>query len=520
MAPSILWKDPDNRLLLLILLALAAVIPMYTWHENTSGFLTDDANYLMMADFFSPYHEGNVYVETLTMLRARFPPAFPILIALLGGGSWNMGAAHLATGVTFLLAALFLYAWVRTTLQRPKLALACLVLFALLPETLLYVLELRSEFLYLAFLLAAFTAVNAAEHSERHRHELLLAASVFVGLCILTRTIGVCLLAAFVVYLFINRVPRKFLYAGTAIALPACWYVIKAINDYSNTYAEDLVQYASYDGLWRLAANDLPRNVWLMLNAWGTHLGAGGDAWWLQKGLAVLLLLLAMVGFALRIRRWRPDALYVILYIAVILVWPHPDHMTRFVYPLIPIGLLYVFVGVSAIAGAAGNVASRTAWANTITTALILLLTAPNAVSVATRFMSPVPDYIPDDFRHVRNWLTAKNTASVIRELEIKSNVVSLLSRAGGNLEEYECIYAVHRPLVMLYTQRPAVRLPSNLDPGNLTRCKYLFVMNLRAIKKPKYPLEVIDHDRLKLVDIQHDRKGNQQAYLFRIVRN
>lgn len=516
---STFLKDPDNRLLLLVLLLLAAVIPAYTWHEDTSGFLTDDAGYLMMADFFSPYFEGNVYVDTLNMLRTRFPPVFPIVIALFGGGSQNMGAAHLATGVTFLLAALLLYVWVRTSLCRPKLALACLVVFALLPETLIYVLELRSEFLYLAFLLATFVALDAADRSERYRHELLLAASVLVGLCILTRVVGVCLLAAFLIHLFINRIPRKHLYAITAVALPACWHVIKAINDYSNMYTDDLARYASYDGLWRLLANDIPLNAWLMLTSWGTNFGAGGDASWFHEAVAAVLLLLALLGFATRIRARQPDAFYVIFYVAVYLVWPHPDHMTRFVYPLVPIGLLYIFVGTRLIAGIGKQAPVSIPLLNAGIVLLMLLLIVPNALSVTTRFMTPVPDHVPDDFRHTRGWLEGRDTQFIRKEVEIKSNVVSLLKRSARHLAENECIYADHRPLVMLYTQRPAIRLPSNLAPGNLRRCEYLFVMNLKAEHTPKYPLDVIEHERLELMDIQHDIKGEQQAYLFRIRR-
>jgi len=63
------------------------------------------------------------------------------------------------------------------------------------------------------------------------------------------------------------------------------------------------------------------------------------------------------------------------------------------------------------------------------------------------------------------------------------------------------------------------MRLPRDLSPGKLWRCKYLFVMNLVAEHGPKYPLDVIDHDRLELVDIEHDSQDRQQAYPFRIRR-
>lgn len=514
---SILLKDRDSRLALLVLLLLAAVMPIYTWHEDTSGFLTDDAMYLIMADFFSPYFDGNVYVETLTMIRSRFPPAFPMLIALFGGGSQNMGAAHLVTGMTFVLAALALYIWVRTTLGRPNLALACLVIFALLPESLFYVLELRSEFLFLAFLFAGFVAMNAATRTRQYQHELLLAAATIVGLCILTRIIGACLLGAFVIHLFVHKTPRKAVYLTAAIVLPASWYAIKVINGYSNTYTNDLIGYATVDGLRQLVAHDIPRNAWLMLTSWGANFGAGDGTTLVQKALAALLLLLALPGFIKQFKRRQPDACFVILYVGVILVWPHPDHMVRFVYPLVPIGLLYIFVGAAAIAGYKKDAPALRHRGSAAIVLATLLLIAPNAFSVALRFTAPVPEHIPADFRHTRNWLEGGDLKTVHAGAEVKSNVIALLKRVGRHTKDNECIYADHRPLTMLYAQRPAIRLPVDLSRGNLIRCKFLFVMNLVAFHDAKYPLADISHDRLELVDIEHDSEGNQQAYLFEI---
>lgn len=499
------------------MLLLAAVIPVYTWHEDTSGFLTDDGLYLLMADFFSPYYDGNIFVDFLVMEQARFPPVFPILIALLGGGSWNMGPAHLATGACFLLSALMLFLWIRRTLPASQAALGCLLVYALLPETLIYVLELRSEFLYIALTLTVLFLLQSARRSENHQHELLCGAAALVGLCIGTRTIGVCLFAAFAIHLFLERTKRKTLYLALAAAPPVFWYVIKTINGYSNFYVRDMLQFTTGDGAWQLITNDIPRNAWLMLTAWGRHFGIDTDSSWILQGVAALLLLLAIRGFWHRIRAREPDTYYVIFYILIIAVWPYPDHIVRFVYPLIPIALLYIFTGASR--GPSSRMSAPVPFREAGLVFVMLILIYPNAIAVLERFTAPTPSYVPEDYRHIRTWLQRDNPEMNHEEADAKSSVVTLLKRVDQHLDENECLYAEHRPLTMLYSHRPVFGLPSDLSPGYLSRCKYLFVMNLVAGHKAKYPLYEIDHDRLQLVDIEYGFTGEQHAYLFRIRR-
>jgi len=218
-----------------------------------------------------------------------------------------------------------------------------------------------------------------------------------------------------------------------------------------------------------------------------------------------------------RLRRLCPDTFYVVFYVALILVWPHPDHMTRFVYALMPLALLYTFAGVCVALDRYPAVPSRPVRLAAVL--LMLALVYPNVFVLIDRYNTPIASHIPEDFRHTHSWLLQDNLAEKQSGAEIKHNVISLLKRAPRHLEPNECIYTDHIPLVMLYGHRPAERLPPKLSPRWLRKCEYLFIMNLSANHYPKYPLDVLDHDRLELVDIEHDKAGNQQAYLFRLVR-
>ncbi len=517
MNPLNLVKEPGDRLAAAVILVLIAVLPAYVWHENTSGFLTDDGMYLLLADFFSPYYDGNKFVDRLVIEQSRFPPAFPVLIGLLGGGSGSMHVAHLATAATFIFSALLFYIWSSRTLGSKELGAACLALYALLPKTLVYINEIWSEHLYMAFVFAAFVLIDMARRSREHARELLCACALFVGLALLTRTIGIALLAVFVLYLYVHAVRRKHLYILTALALPVCWQVIKMINGYGGGYAEDLDQYVSRDGLVKLLVSDIPFNLSVLMQSWGKHFFVSPQSSWLLQVSAGLLLLLSLIGGASRAADKRMEPYYVLLYIAILLVWPHPNHLTRLLYPVVPLLLVYMFIGLSMLIPA--TAARLRGISQPGLVLLILLMIYPNALFVVNRFLAPVPDHIPADYRHTRQWLRSDNMAHKYRDAERRRVVVELISRIDQHLAPHECAYAVHPVSTILYSRRRAILLPERVSVEKLTLCDYLFVMNLTGKFKANYPLGDIDLDRLTLLDTERDGGGQPQAFLFEIQR-
>lgn len=535
----------------LLLGVLLALFPAFAWQDHTAGFLTDDGTYLLLADYFSPYAIHNQAVAQFIMDQARFPPAFPILIALAGGGSANMPVAHLVTALCFIASAIMLYVWARRVLDSRELAAACLAVYALLPKTLVYTLEIWSEYLYLTLVLAALLLLERSTAAPRRARELLGAAALCVGLAVLTRTIGVALFGALLVFLYSRRVPRKALYLLIAAALPLAWELVKSVNGYGGGYGEDLTGYLSVAGLQRLLLEDLPRNAALLLGSWQRHFGVTPDAAWLARGTALALLALAGLGAARRAR--HPDVHYAALYLTIVLVWPYPAHNTRFLYPLMPLALVYVFAGLGGVVpaaraagrhGARDESGSHTAgidvtpnpdtgagappsarlfeprrashW-RAVALLGMLLLVYPNALFVVGRFHEIPPGPVPEDYRHTRQWLRGDDLASNVREADRKAAVLRLLSRLGEHFAPRECVYSAHPVLTMLYSARISIIIPANARIDKLWGCRYLVAFNLRTVYEPLYPLDYIDHDRLKLLDLAANRQGQPQAFLFRI---
>ncbi|MDZ7842498.1 MAG: glycosyltransferase family 39 protein [Gammaproteobacteria bacterium] len=514
--------DTNNKpywLFWIVLAVMAAVFPVFAWHENTAGFLTDDGMYLLMADFFSPYYNANHHIQQFIIVQARFPPAFPVLIALFGGGSANMAAAHLVTCATFLVSGVMLYLWARRTLASRELAVACLAIYALLPKTLVYVTEIWSEFLYMALVLAVLVLLDIAARSASPRRvrETLCAAALFIGVAVLTRTIGVALFAAFLVFLVLHPVRQRYLYVLIAVSLPVFWQVVKAVNGYGGGYTEDLEKYFSMSGIQVLLLDDIPANASLLLASWGRHFALTPAASWPLQAASLLLLILALAGAAQRAMNHRPDVHYAAVYLVIVLVWPYPEHNTRFLYPLIPLVLVYLFIGANLIAGAAGGPVQRHARAALVLG--LLALVYPNAVFVVDRFHEPVPDHIPGDYRHTRHWLRGHDIERIHHEADQKATVIRLLQRTRRHFGRRQCVYSAHPISTMLYSDRISIIVPRTVSIERLWVCRYLIAVNLRTVYEPNYPLHDVDRDRLRLLDAERDHRGVPQAFLFEINR-
>ncbi|MGA8262190.1 MAG: hypothetical protein WB783_18445 [Arenicellales bacterium] len=497
-----------------LLAAMAAVLPPYVWHENTAGFLQDDGVYLMMADFFSPFFHGNSLVTRFMMGRSRFPPALPILIGLFGGGSRNMHAAHLVVLATFFASAVLFYAWARRTLVEKDVAAACLLIYALLPRTLIYVAEIWSEYLFMAFTFAAFVLMDKAGREREPPRELLCACALTVGLSMLTRTIGVALLAAFCVFLIVNAVKRKYLYVLLAAALPAFWQAVKILGHYHGGYTEDLDRYLSPGGIARLILMGAPHRAHLLLQSWNAQLSVTAGSSWPLQALAGALLLLALLGLGRRLAHRADDSAYALFYVAIILVWPHPAENIRFLYPLMPLALVYLFDGLRLLIRETRTRPRMLANAGAV--AAMLLLIYPNTLFVLHRFLTPLPGHFPDDYRHTRQFLRG-GLNQAYYEAEQMNDLMLSMKRIRKHVASDQCVYSAHPVSTMLYSQRMSILMPPNATIDKLTDCRYLFVMNMRAFYPPDYPLRRVDISRLKRLDVWRDRYGHAQAFLFKI---
>jgi hypothetical protein len=201
---------------------LAAFYYTLTWGDSPVGTVADDAIYLLMADHLSPYAAGLRESAAFITMNSSFPPLYPLLLALFGASSADVAWAHAVTS-TFLLVGIWMYyLWVSREARSTTSGLALAVVFAFLPGTVRFSLDLWSEHLYLLVTMITVCFGTRSDPSPRDWLKTALGTSASV----LTRTVGWFLLAAFYLLLMARRPRRKLAMVGVSVLPLVLWSML------------------------------------------------------------------------------------------------------------------------------------------------------------------------------------------------------------------------------------------------------------------------------------------------------
>ncbi len=359
-------------LLALAYLALAASGP------QAVGAWQDDAIYLATAKSLAEgrgYRHAEIPGEPL---QAKYPILYPAVLA----GLWRLWPDYprnlpllLAPGAAAAAALVLLsFATLRRQLRLPaREALALAGLAALSPELLSMVRFAMSDLLYAALALAAMALLDdAVESGARERPggpragpgARLAGCALLIAASILTRSIGVTLLAGSALFLLWRRRPREAAWLGLLVALLlAPWLLRQASAQAQNAASFPgtlLVSELDYE-TWRPGSGLEPLRVAfqnLFKLAFGLPYFALGlppgfalralAAWsWrtaLLHALGTASLALVALGFAGSARRGaRALHFCAVPYALVVLAYPGDPY--RFLLPWVPFLLHFLFAG-------------------------------------------------------------------------------------------------------------------------------------------------------------------------------
>jgi len=169
----------------------AAVAARFTWQPGLASLHDDSVSYLVMAQAFAPFHAASAAVMAAWPYE-KYPPAFPLLIAV-SGGAFDWRIAHALVAACFGASVFMVGVYARLAIGSAAIAVAAAAAYALLPGSWLLVKGILSEFPYIALAFAALALY------ERHRREapsrrsalalgLLLARSALSQMDVPTRT--------------------------------------------------------------------------------------------------------------------------------------------------------------------------------------------------------------------------------------------------------------------------------------------------------------------------------------------
>ena len=332
---------------LVTLLAILGVFAVhffsFTVFDGHSTFANDSFSYIREARNVSPWFDTAPH-NLQTVPEHKRSPGFSWVLALTGA-SHSLWAAHLLVSVA-MLAAIGWCGWQAFRASGRLVGTIATVAFCLLPGALISSMGILSENLYLLWSLLTISYYRRVRQSPEESWSGYAVLAALLATAMLTRTVGVALaMAVFIAALFAyggNRRTALRLAAsvGLGILLWAAWYALNT-DDGAPAQHVFLAPIFAGEGIEWVAryAALMSGNIVSMVHAWNHYLTLSLSGAWF--GLtSYVLLALCVVATILRAIRLHVDALYLVCYIVVVLAWPYPDAMGRFLHPAVMLLLL------------------------------------------------------------------------------------------------------------------------------------------------------------------------------------
>lgn len=467
-----------------LVLAIGSLI--YGWiaaHAYTVSAFSDPMDYMFMADFYKKYLYGGAIDQAAQYYRSsRYPPIFPMLLGAFGAGSDEIHRACIISNVMAVLAGLAVWWWIRVERKDAWVAGFIALALFLYPSYFLLNLFPLSEPLAMALMACVF-AVLATPTLGRSR---LLVAGLLIGIAPLARTALLPLIPAFVLWLTIRRPVawrHMLLPVAAAVAPIAVWMVYRSAlkaDSYMASLTPELI--VAELGGW-------PDALWVqptrMFAAWVDNWGVFANP--LTASVSGFLALMSAIGCVYRLRANKIDAWFLAGYIAMILVWPYPDELGRFLIVVYPCLLLCCITAAAEL-----TVFLHSRWPPLSPNAAImgvagavLLATAPTAALYARRASLPVDAELLGDKREPV-FFRAETDEDALFTAEVYGRIRLLAAAIADYVPPGQCVYAIPPQLVTLYGKVPALLYPKDLvgDPeaeSKLPYCDFFFLGGVGA---------------------------------------
>jgi hypothetical protein len=465
----------------LIVGTIACLYLFWTWTSELVGLGGDNAYYVLTARYFSPYSPTSE-VPHYFATHNQYPPLYPLLLGLSGGAD-NLLVAHVVTTL-FLLAAFGLLYWYARLLGATVAAAGALIVaFAALPGTYTQALYLHSENLFLMFTLLALALTMTGEVT-RCTHYFLLAA-VAIAATALTRSAGITLLGAWLIYLPLRRIPDwpKWVVAATAPVL--LWGIFSShegphyLTLFTTTFQSDI--FAELYAHIRI-------EVAALIYGWLDNISQGGDH---TPLIETVIGMVCLAGAWARLRTGELDGWYALLYLLMILIWPFPAEAQRLVFAIQPILLAQGVRLLSRLTFAVTRGSRRTLIAGLLPVTL-LLMAAPDLALTIQRFRAEMPVEL-ESFRRSPEWY-GDTIANNTRRARFSHDLINNLRAVPQFVPKNECIFAIKPSIVGLYTERVALNPPRETQDDRafwseikMANCHYVYFMNFTSPSFPSF---------------------------------
>lgn len=452
-------------------IVIVAAYYMWTWSPILAETGGDNAKYLMTANLYSPYSISSA-VAVYFASNSFYPPMYPFLLGVLGGGD-SILIAHIITTSFLLVALLVLYQWM-LFLKIGKLhALLLVFIFSILPGTYLHALSIHSENIYLLFSLLGLSAVTCKENTGNEKS--LWLAAIFIACASLSRSVGIMLVLAFIIYLFINKLDRKYLLSFVVLLPTTLWSLF---NNQSGTsyFAEFSSHYTT--GFFKLFLQQIINQSVSLLDAWYAIFSSGDFG----RGFLTFFIVVCLLGVFYRLCKKKLDGVYVFLYLGTILIWPYPDELKRLLFPIMPILIIQTSLFIKSVADDE-NTVKYFQIGHFILLGTLLCVLIPNLILTVHRFnLSVDENMLP--FKRTLDWYKP-DLADALHTSRFNKEIMSSLNDAKKYIPEGQCVYSIKPALTGIYMERISLAPPVSdvaddefYKSINSKKCKYFYFVN------------------------------------------
>ncbi|MGB3937499.1 MAG: hypothetical protein WBL29_17520 [Burkholderiales bacterium] len=433
--------------------AFGIACALFVWQPALATFADDSVSYLVMAQVFSPFQAASPAVAAAFAREAFYPPLFPLVLAL-AGAAHHIAWAHALTALLLAAALPLAYRLGVRWLESRGAALAALACIALAPSLWINSKGILSETLFCLLLVGTFLVLEK-ETNTGWKLGVLMAALA------LTRTAALPMIGMFALWAVARRGDLRARLVAAAPALAALaayglWVLIQPSQtegDYAGILREKgQGLFGGPGGFGAALAASLARQADAIAEGWaGSLLVYWVEGRPLRFALASAVGLLALAGIALRMRRGEADGWMSAAYLATLLAWPFYEQMERFLFPLLPVLVLYAFLA----AGAALRAASgKPALAHTLLAALILTLVLPAMAFVYQRAAAGGP------VAQITDWYRTPDLARARLRAEVHLRLMDDMRAIRERTPAEARVMWVAPAYVALLAERRAVAAP------------------------------------------------------------
>ncbi|MBI1942450.1 MAG: hypothetical protein HYS35_02190 [Betaproteobacteria bacterium] len=417
-------------------LAFALACATFVRQTTLATFADDSVSYLVMAQVFSPFQPASPAVASAFARETSYPPLFPLILAL-AGAAHDLARAHVLTALILAASVPLVYGLGVRWLESRGAAAAASLSVVLLPTVWINAKGILSEPLFCALLLATLHVLDSS--AAGWRRQLMLA--LLLCAMALTRTAALPLIAVYAIWAAMQRAQsaaaraQALIPALAAAGAYAAWVLLRPAES-ADSYARIVAEHArallgSEAPLTALGAS-LLRQMNAVTEGWvGSLLIFWVEGRPVRAVLAGVVGCLALAGMALRLRAGKADAWIAAAYLAMFLAWPFYDQMGRFLFPIVPVLILYAFLA----AGRALQAARRApGFGHALLTLLMLSLTLPALAFIQQRARAGAPFAAITDWYRTPDLVAARARAQVQLDLFADMEAIRALTRPADRV--------------------------------------------------------------------------------------